>query len=100
MNTLHEALLHRFARAYLAKPGLALALGVLGGCSSAPALVVAGAYVPAWLVCTLFGMVVGVVARAWMLRRGYARTLPLQLGVYAALSSMVALLVWYIWVGV
>lgn len=77
-----------------------LILGVLSGCSVAPTLVVAGTYFPAWLVCALFGMVVAVVARLWMVRRGHAQTLPLQLWVCVAQGSVAAVLVWYIWAGV
>ena len=78
----------------------ALLLGLLGGCTGAPALVLAGAYFPAWLVCALLGVAAAVLARVLMLRSGYAQTLPWQLWVCSALGSVVAVVVWTIWVGV
>ncbi len=64
---------------------------LLGGC--APELVVAGAYVPAWLVCAVAGLLAAAVARALLGTR-----LPWPLASYAALACIVGGLGWLAWV--
>ena len=64
---------------------------LLGAC--APDVAVAGAYVPAWLVCALAGLLVAALARALLGSR-----LPWPLASYAALACIVGGLGWLAWV--
>ncbi len=63
---------------------------LLGGC--APELVVAGAYVPAWLVCAAAGLFAAALVRAALGPR-----LPWPLASYAALACIVGGLAWLAW---
>lgn len=68
-------------------------------CRAAPALEVAGAYVPAWLCCALGALAGTIVARAAMVVTGLALVLPLQLLVSLSMGSLLAALVWVTWIG-
>jgi hypothetical protein len=70
-------------RALLA--GLAV-LPLLGGCSLAPSVYVAGSYFPAWLVCVLGAVLLTLLIRWGLIRAGVDDALPMRLPVYACLT--------------
>lgn len=70
-------------RALLA--GLA-ALPLLGGCSLAPSVYMAGSYFPAWLVCVLGAVLLTLLIRWGLIRTGVDDALPMRLPVYACLT--------------
>jgi len=70
-------------RALLA--GLA-ALPLLGGCSLAPSVYMAGSYFPAWLVCVLGAVLLTLLIRWGLIRAGVDDALPMRLPVYACLT--------------
>ena len=79
-------------------------LGVLmtmAGCASpgAPSLILAGAYFPGWILCSVAGIVAAIVARIAMVMSGLSDALPLQLFVCVALGLFVAIAAWLFWFG-
>ena len=70
----------------------------LSGCAhgGAPAFVFFGAYVPAWMLCALAGIVVALLARAAMLAGGPAQALPYPLWFCAGCGWMAGLAVWWL----
>jgi hypothetical protein len=72
---------------------------LLGACSRAPGLTLAGSYVPAWLACAVLGVVAAIAARAGLVAAGLGEALPWPLLVCGALGCIVASLVWLAWVG-
>ncbi len=69
----------------------------LSGCGGAPSLTIAGAYFPAWLLCSLITVLVAVVVRVLMVVTGLSNHLPYQLAVCASIGVIVALVVWQLW---
>lgn len=73
----------------------------LSGCAhgGAPAFVFFGAYVPAWMLCALVGVVVALSVRAGMLVGGLAQALPFPLGFCAGCGLIAALAAWWLGFG-
>jgi hypothetical protein len=84
-----------FSRQLLALAGVS----VLAGCGAAPSMTIAGSYFPTWLVCGIIGIAVAIVARIVFVSTGLAAVLPMQLYVCAAIGTIVACLIWLVWVG-
>lgn len=80
--------------------GSALLSISIAGCSSAPALVIAGSYFPAWLICCVIGVAVALGARVVLMLTPYNNKLPMQLLVCGAIGAIFAALIWIIWKGV
>ena len=76
----------------------AIALAAVpAGCGRAPAapsFSVFGSFFPAWIVCTLAGLVVTLVVRAIFVRTGLDEHLPVRLLVYVALTILSAIALW------
>lgn len=70
-----------------------------GGCAAAPSIPVAGAYFPAWLVCSLIGVLGAIVARMVFAAAGLAHVLPLQLLVSLSVGLVCASVAWAFWIG-
>lgn len=70
---------------------LSPALLGLGGCAaqSSPALPLAGAYFPAWLICTVAGVLGAVVVRLLFVRLGVDDVLPWRLFIYTCLAATI-----------
>ncbi|MBV8683125.1 MAG: hypothetical protein JO111_09650 [Caulobacteraceae bacterium] len=87
-------------RALRSAPLLAAVL-TLAGCSSpgAPSLILAGAYFPAWILCSVVGILAAIVARVVMVGTGLSNTIPLQLFVCVALGLLIAVATWVFWFG-
>ena len=81
------------AVAFLAGPTLCLT-----GCGMAPALTIAGAYFPAWLLCAIVAVVVAAMARLLMVVTGLSNRMPFQLAVCLSFGVFVALALWRLWV--
>lgn len=62
------------------------ALPLLGGCSLAPSVYMAGSYFPAWLVCVLGALLLTLLIRWGLIRAGLDDALPMRLPVYACLT--------------
>ena len=69
------------------------------GCGGAPAVTIAGAYFPAWLLCAVIAVLVAAFIRAVMVATRLADHVPFQLAVCCSIGAMVALILWYVWVG-
>lgn len=83
-------------RVGLSRIGLTAAF-TLGGC--APAAPVFGAYVPAWLLCALIGILAAILARIGFVATGLSDRIPAQLWVCAAIGVIVASLCRFLWAG-
>ena len=70
----------------------------LTGCSGAPAVTIAGAYFPAWLLCAVIAVVAAVFIRLLMVATGLANFIPYQLAVCCSAGVIVALVLWHLWV--
>jgi len=71
---------------------------MVGGCAAAPSIPVAGAYFPAWLVCSLIGVLGMIVARVVLVGAGLGQALPLQLLVCLSVGIVFAAAMWAAWV--
>lgn len=72
------------------------------GCArapSAPSFSVFGSYFPAWIVCTLAGLVATLVTRAILVRSGIDEHLPVRLLVYVALTLLWSIGLWWTFFG-
>jgi hypothetical protein len=76
----------------------AIALAAIpAGCGRgpiAPSFSVFGSYFPAWIVCTLAGLVVTLVVRAIFVKTGLDEHLPVRMLVYVALTLLTAIALW------
>jgi len=71
---------------------------LVSGCKGAPSIPVAGAYFPAWLVCSLIGVLGAIVARTVLATMGLAQVVPLQLLVCLSVGLLCAAVAWAGWV--
>jgi hypothetical protein len=76
-----------------------VACGLLGGCglSGAPSFSLFGAFFPAWLLCSVFGIVCAILARAVFIGTGLADVLPFQLLVCTSIGLIFGAMTW-LWV--
>ncbi len=66
----------------------------LCGCSGgAPAVFLAGAFVPAWLLCAVAGVLGAVLVRVLLVWLGIDDALPFRLVTYIAIAVLIGLLV-------
>lgn len=72
-----------------------LGLAGCGRAPSAPAFDVFGSYFPAWIVCTLAGLVATLVSRAVFIRIGLDEHLPVRLLVYLSLTVLWSVGLWF-----
>lgn len=63
---------------------------------TAPIVVFAGSYFPAWIPSLLLGMVVGALAYGLLLWIDLARSIPLPGLFYTLLSGLAAMGLWYL----
>lgn len=77
------------------KPALAVMGAVtLGGCSAgAPTVFLAGAYFPAWLLCSVAGVLGAVLLRFGLVAAGIDDAIPFRLPVYVCIAIAIGLLV-------
>jgi len=79
---------------------LGVAALALGGCSTgAPSFDLFGAFFPAWLLCTVIGIVGAIATRAGFVGTGLSNLVPFQLFVCTAIGLIVAILTWLLWFG-
>ncbi|EJN1491912.1 YtcA family lipoprotein [Klebsiella pneumoniae] len=73
---------------------LALVVCLLSSCAGqqAPAFPILGAYFPAWIACSLFGIVIAIIARIVFIRFGIDDALPIRLLIYVCLALAAAAL--------
>lgn len=73
----------------------------LSGCAGhgAPSLVLFGAFFPAWMLCSLAGILGAVAARGIFVAAGLNNVLPYQLLVCSSAGLVVAIVIWLIWFG-
>jgi YtcA family len=70
---------------------------VMAGCDGAPSRNILGSYFPSWMVCTLVGLVLAIVARGVLKATGLLQELPAPLAVLLAFGCAVNFAVWLIW---
>ena len=72
------------------------------GCARAPAaptFTVFGSFFPAWIVCTLAGIVATLLTRAVFTRIGLDEHLPVKLLVYVAVMLLWSIGLWFVFFG-
>lgn len=62
--------------------------------SGAPSFLIAGAYFPAWMFCSLIGITGAFIGRAVFVKVGLDAILPVKFFVYASIGLMIGLAVW------
>jgi hypothetical protein len=79
----------------------ALLASTLGGCQlrGAPSFVIAGSYIPGWMLCVLIGTVSAIVARSGFIASDLAHVVPFQLAACSAIGLCCGLLAWLLWFG-
>lgn len=80
---------------------VSLLAGGLSGCAvgGAPSFVIAGSYLPGWMICALIGILAAAAVRVVFVASGLANVLPLQLFVCAGFGLSSGLLAWLMWFG-
>ena len=80
---------------------LPLTAFAIGGCArrGAPSFMLFGAYFPAWLLCSILGILAAGIARVIFVSSGLSAALPFQLFLCSAIGVIFALLVWLLWFG-
>ena len=74
--------------------GVAVLPWVLSGCTRAPSFDIVGAFFPAWLVCSMLGILATAVARWLLLRLNVVLVLPIL--VYPSMAALVTFLLWLV----
>ena len=77
---------------------IVLLAGLSSSCAGAPSTTVAGAFCPAWLVCSLIGALAAVIVRVIFVATGLAQTLPLQLLVCVSAGMLCGAMAWALWI--
>ena len=72
---------------------------LLGGCAGPPTINVVGSYFPAWMLCTLIGLLAAVCLRQTLVLCRLEELLLLPLVTHAAVALAVTLAVWLLWFG-
>ncbi len=77
------------------KPTLAILAALpLSGCSAgAPTIFLAGAYFPAWLLCSVAGIIGAVIVRVGLVAAGIDDSIPFRLPVYICIAILIGFLV-------
>ena len=76
-----------------------LGLG-LGGCApGAPSLSLVGSYFPAWILCSLIGLAVGLAARVILSATRLAEKVAQPLVACIAIGAIAGLLAWLVFYG-
>jgi hypothetical protein len=80
---------------------LFVAASPLSGCAAAgaPSFYLFGAFFPAWMLCTLLGIIAAGGARAVFVGTGLSNALPHQLFVCTAIGIIGATLAWLLFFG-
>ena len=73
----------------------------LTGCSlaGAPSFVLFGAFVPAWMLCALIGIIGAASTRVVLTTPAFSDVVPFQLAVCTAVGVIVGLLAWMVLFG-
>lgn len=80
--------------------GGVLAPLLASGCSAgAPSFTAFGAYFPAWLACSVFGVFVALGTRIVLLKTGTAGTIPMLLLVCVCVGLIGGIALSWLWVG-
>jgi hypothetical protein len=77
---------------------VAVALAV-SGCSHSPTTDLLGSYFPAWILCSIVGIVAAVVIRQILAVTGIGDYVVAPLLTYAGLALSATLLFWLVWFG-
>ncbi len=69
---------------------------VLAGCSHSPEYSIFGSYFPAWIFCTVGGLVLAAGARALIARTAIAEHLAAPVLLYVSMSVFIACVLWLV----
>ena len=72
---------------------------LLAGCAGPPTINVVGSYFPAWMLCTLIGLLAAVCLRQALVLCRLEELIILPLVTHAAVALAVTLAVWLLWFG-
>ncbi len=71
----------------------------LEACSSAPSQDILGSFFPAWLICSLVGVIAAIVVRKVLLVLTIGEHVPMPPLTYVAFAALMTMIVWLVWVG-
>jgi len=64
------------------------------GCSRAPSFSILGSFFPAWILCSLLGILLTVVVRVLFVRVNFEQELSPLILVYPCLAALFTFLIW------
>ena len=73
---------------------------LLSGCTGSPDLLIAGAYFPAWLVCSVIGALCALLLHGALLVSPFNNKIPMQLGICACAGVIFGAIIWMAWIGI
>jgi YtcA family len=79
--------------------GLSLAALMLAGCSHAPEYSIFGSFFPAWIFCSVGGLVLATGARALIARTVIAQHLAAPVLLYLSMAVFLACVLWLVFYG-
>jgi len=80
-------------RARLALPALLLSLA-LSGCQHAPSFSIAGSFFPDWILCSVLGIVVAILAHVLFVRLKLEREIQPPVLIYPCMALSCAVTLW------
>ena len=72
---------------------------LISGCSEAPTQNIVGSFFPAWLLCSLLGIILAIVLRQALVLAGIHEYVLFPLAVYAACAAIGTMSTWLVWFG-
>lgn len=88
----------RHRRASLSLKPVVIVMAV-SGCSHSPTMDLLGSYFPAWMLCTVIGIVAAIIIRQILAVARINDYVVAPLLTYAGLAVSVTLLAWLLWFG-
>lgn len=77
-------------------PITVICVSLLSACSRAPSMDVLGSFFPAWIVCSLLGIVFAVLTYLVFARIGLHAAIPIQPVTYTCLAAVYTFFFWLI----
>lgn len=64
------------------------------GCSRAPSFNILGSFFPAWILCSVLGILLTVGVRIWFVRMDFEQELSPLILIYPSLAALFTFLIW------
>ena len=78
---------------------IAILTFLLTSCHSSPSLDILGSYFPSWMLCTLIGITLTVIAHIIFIKIDIDKFIPMTLLTYILLAISLTFITWLIWFG-